>query len=115
MNIRIKSFILGVVLVLFCPFLFLYLVAYHHFENKQHIFATFLEYIEGIVSSIWFGITGKHIELFRIDDIDFWYRKGVYISKYTILSKSEVMELKREILPFLSMDKNKKKVLYLLM
>lgn len=99
MNRRTQALLLGVTMVIFWPFLLLYLIAYHHFEDKYHILATIAEYINGVKANIMHGITGhsNHKAVFRDGEIDWWMRKGRYIRRYTGLSKADVLEL-RDIL-----------------
>lgn len=114
MNKRTQSLLFAIAMIVFWPFIFLYLVAYHHFEDKQHIFATVLEYIEGIIVNVVYAITGKKKRnLFDTLWVDFWYSKGVYISKYTSLNKRDVKQLRNIIfLDYMYFNKTKSGVTF---
>ena len=76
------------------PFMFIYLVMYHHFEDKQHIFATIIEYIQSVIYNFCYAIFNKEYKTrIDIDWVDFWYRKGYYLSKITKFSKEDVKDL----------------------
>ncbi|WP_250741686.1 hypothetical protein [Staphylococcus aureus] len=87
------------------PFTFLYLLAYHHFEDKQHFLTTCIEYIELVYMLFMHSILGKKVnEPFNIDEIDFWLRFGFKLKRYTGLSKEGIKLLRQEI-PVLHYDK----------
>ncbi|MGZ1528152.1 hypothetical protein ACXQA8_06100 [Staphylococcus argenteus] len=87
------------------PFTFLYLLAYHHFEDKQHFLTTCIEYIELVYMLFMYSVLGKKVnEPFNIDEIDFWLRFGFKLKRYTGLSKEEIKLLRNKI-PVLRYDK----------
>lgn len=91
---KIKELGLLLLLIIGFPFMFIYLVLYHHFEDKQHIFATVVEYIQTVIYNFFIVIFNKEYKArIDIDWIDFWYRKGYYISKITKFNKKDVKEL----------------------
>lgn len=96
------------------PFMFIYLVMYHHFEDKQHIFATIIEYIQSVIYNFYYVVLNKkyktHID---IDWVDFWYRKGYYLSKITKFNKKDVKELYNILfLDMKSCRKHKDKIVF---
>lgn len=96
------------------PFMFIYLVMYHHFEDKQHIFATVIEYIQSVIYNFCYVVLNKkyktHID---IDWVDFWYRKGYYLSKITKFNKKDVKELYNILyLDMKSCKKHKDKIVF---
>lgn len=95
MSYRMQSLLLGLAMIFFAPFIFLYLLAYHHFEDKQHPFATCIEYINGLLTNLHYGFTGNNrsISIYNENELDWWLRKGRIIKRYTGLSKKEVMRL----------------------
>ncbi|HGO1460856.1 TPA: hypothetical protein ACK0CR_000354 [Staphylococcus aureus] len=105
MKERLKAFLYFLMSVFLFPFTFLYLLTYHHFEDKQHFLATFIEYIELVYMLFMHSILGKKVsEPFNIDEIDFWLRFGFKLKRYTGLSKEEIKLLRQEI-PVLRYDK----------
>lgn len=96
------------------PFMFIYLLMYHHFEDKQHIFATVIEYIQSVIYNFCYVVLNKkyktHID---IDWVDFWYRKGYYLSKITKFNKKDVKELYNILyLDMKSCKKHKDKIVF---
>ncbi|WNM50456.1 membrane protein [Staphylococcus phage Alsa_1] len=94
--------------------MFIYLVMYHHFEDKQHIFATIIEYIQSVMYNFCYVVLNKkyktHID---IDWVDFWYRKGYYLSKITNFNKKDVKELYNILyLDMKSCEKHKDKIVF---
>lgn len=96
------------------PFMFIYLVMYHHFEDKQHIFATIIEYIQSVIYNFYYVILNKKYEThIDIDWVDFWYRKGYYLSKITKFNKKDVKELYNILfLDMKSCKKHKDKIVF---
>ncbi|QYC52046.1 membrane protein [Staphylococcus phage Koomba-kaat_1] len=105
MNTRLKSFLYFLMSIVLFPFTFLYLLAYHHFEDKQHFLTTCIEYIELVYMLFMHSILGKKVnEPFNLNEIDFWLRFGFKLKRYTGLSKEGIKLLRQEI-PVLRYDK----------
>ncbi|HCX2170368.1 TPA: hypothetical protein OZE54_002462 [Staphylococcus aureus] len=105
MGSRLKAFIYFLMSTFLFPFTFLYLLAYHHFEDKQHFLTTCVEYIELVYMLFMHSILGKKVNgPFNIDEIDFWLRFGFKLKTYTGLSKEGIKLLRQEI-PVLRYDK----------
>lgn len=105
MKERLKAFLYFLMSIFLFPFTFLYLLAYHHFEDKQHFLTTCIEYIELVYMLFMHSILGKKVnEPFNLDEIDFWLRFGFKLKRYTGLSKEEIKLLRQEI-PVLRYDK----------
>lgn len=56
---KIKELVFLLLLIVGFPFMFIYLVLYHHFENKQHIFATVIEYVQSVIYNFCYVIFNK--------------------------------------------------------
>lgn len=111
---KIKELVFLLLLIVGFPFMFIYLFLYHHFENKQHIFATVIEYVQYVIYNFCYVIFNKkyktHVD---IDWIDFWYSKGYYLSKITKFNKKDVKELYNILyLDMKSCEKHKDKIVF---
>lgn len=105
MGSRLKAFLYFLMSIFLFPFTFLYLLAYHHFEDKQHFLTTCIEYM-GIIYVLFMHsiLDKKASQPFSIYEIDFWLRFGFKLKRYTGLSKEEIKLLRQEI-PVLRYDK----------
>ena len=111
---KLKNFGFLLLLIIGFPFMFIYLVMYHHFEDKQHIFATVIEYIQSVIYNFCYVILNKKYKTrIDIDWVDFWYRKGYYLSKITKFNKKDVKELYNILyLDMKSCKKHKNKIVF---
>lgn len=105
MNTRLQSLLYLLMAIFLFPFTFLYVLAYHHFEDKQHFLTTCIEYIGLVYMLFMHSVLGIKVnEPFNLNEIDFWLRFGFKLKRYTGLSKEEINMLRKKV-PVLLYDK----------
>ncbi|RPF54788.1 hypothetical protein [Abyssicoccus albus] len=96
---RLKKFVLGLLLLIGAPIIVPYRIAEMHFVSKTHWLVSVAEWVNATKVMFEESITGKENaeNLFNENEIDWWFRTGRYIKKYSGLSYGEISEFRNEM------------------